>query len=202
MRDPLNIRAVEQLDVDWMGFIFWDRSKRHVSHCPLYMPKRQKRVGVFVDSSIDDIVSHIEDYSLDIVQLHGSESRDYIERLKLKASASVVIIKSFNVSCASDFEMTRKYESVSDYFLFDSKSTLPGGSGRQFDWSVLQYYDGDVPFLLSGGIGPSDYDSIRRIRHPQFSGIDLNSGFEISPSLKDTEKLKTFLTRLNSKNDE
>jgi len=195
MRDADNIRAVSELGIDWMGFIFWAPSSRYVSEKPTFLPTRQKRVGVFVDARIEEIRSKADEYALDLIQLHGSESPAFCERLK--ANSRQQLIKAFNIATQEDLEQTRPYEGLVDYFLFDTKAKMVGGNGTQFDWSVLSAYQGNTPFLLSGGIGPDDAEKVRNFHHPQLAGIDLNSRFELSPALKDIEKLKQFITEYN-----
>lgn len=196
MREAENIRAVEALGIDLMGFIFWPKSKRYVSERPAYLPTQCKRVGVFVNASIEEIMQKVQDYALDYIQLHGSESPEYAQRLRSVYGDSVAVIKAFNIATKEDLEATKPYEGLADYFLFDTKAQLPGGSGRQFDWSVLADYVGETPFLLSGGIGPDDAGRVKAINHPKCVGIDLNSKFEVEPALKDIQKLKTFLEQL------
>ena len=200
MRDADNIREVEQLStvncqlsIDWMGFIFYPKSSRYVSARPAYLPQKCKRVGVFVNATIDDIRQHIADYSLDIVQLHGHESTDSIRSLRSLCGDVISIIKAFNIATKEDLNATTPYAGLVDYFLFDTKGPSVGGNGEKFDWSVLEAYNGDTPFLLSGGIGPDDTERILDYHHPQCIGIDLNSRFEIEPGIKDITKLKTFL---------
>ena len=191
MRDTENIRAVDQLPIDWMGFIFWPKSKRYVSEFPDYMPINAKRVGVFVDEDIEQVRRIADDYALDIIQLHGSETPEYASQLR-----EWEIIKAFNIATAEDLEATKSYEGAVDYFLFDTKATLPGGSGQQFDWSILYAYKGETPFLLSGGIGPDDAERVRVFHHPKCLGIDLNSRFETAPGLKDVSKLREFIEKV------
>jgi phosphoribosylanthranilate isomerase len=191
MRDAQNIRDVEKLGVDWIGMIFWSQSKRFVAEVPSYLPKHQKRVGVFVDAPLEDIRQHISDYQLNIIQLHGQESPDYVKALKPHTT-----IKAFNIAKADDLVQTEQYEGIADYFLFDTKGLMVGGNGQKFDWSVLTTYHGKTPFLLSGGIGLDDAESIGSFHHPCCIGIDLNSRFEISPALKDIDKLRTFLGKI------
>lgn len=192
MRDPDNIRQVDALpDVDWMGFIFWQKSKRYVSKFPEDMPIYTKRVGVFVDEDIEQVKRIADEYALDIIQLHGHESPDYLHQLR-----GWKVIKAFNIATPSDLESTKPYEGIADYFLFDTKGKSVGGNGEKFDWSVLDSYDGQTPFLLSGGIGPDDAERINAFHHPQFAGIDLNSGFETSPTMKDPALLRTFLSQI------
>ena len=195
MRDADNIRAVSELRIDWMGFIFWAPSSRYVSEKPSFLPTRQKRVGVFVDARIEEVKSKADEYALDLIQLHGSESPAFCERLK--ANSRQQLIKAFNIATQEDLQQTSPYEGLVDYFLFDTKAKMVGGNGTQFDWSVLSAYQGNTPFLLSGGIGPDDAEKVRNFHHPQLAGIDLNSRFELSPALKDIEKLKQFITEYN-----
>jgi phosphoribosylanthranilate isomerase len=191
MREAENIRAVEALGIDLMGFIFWPKSKRYVSERPAYLPTNCKRVGVFVDEDIEVVKKIAHDYALDYIQLHGHESTAYCAQLK-----GLKLIKAFNIATAKDFEQTKSYEKLVDYFLFDAKGKSVGGNGTKFEWSVLDNYHGPTPFILSGGIGPDDATSIRRFHHPQLAGIDLNSKFEDAPALKNIQKLKTFLEQL------
>ena len=191
MRDAQNIRDVESLGVDWIGMIFWPKSKRYVAEVPSYLPEHLKKVGVFVDSTLDDILQHISDYQLDIIQLHGQESPDFAKALKPHT-----IIKAFNIEKADDLLQTEKYEGIADYFLFDTKGKMVGGNGQKFDWSVLTAYQGKTPFLLSGGIGPEDAESVKSFHHPRCIGIDLNSRFESEPGFKDINQLKTFINNI------
>lgn len=198
MRSAQNIREVEALGIDWMGFIFWPKSSRYVTERPAYLPTKCKRIGVFVDETIDIIKKIADDYALDYIQLHGSESPAYCKQLK-----GFHLIKAFNIATADDLIQTKAYEGLVDYFLFDTKAQLPGGSGQQFDWSLLSAYAGSTPFLLSGGIGPDDADRLRTLFSAgsgsvaaKCLGIDLNSRFETAPGLKDTNKLKHFLEQL------
>ncbi len=191
MRDAENIREVEALGIDLMGFIFWPKSSRYVSERPAYLPTNCKRVGVFVDENIEVVKKIAQDYALDYTQLHGNETPDYCALLK-----GHKLIKAFNIATAEDFEQTKPYQGFVDYFLFDTKGKSVGGNGTKFDWSVLDDYHGTTPFILSGGIGPDDTARIRSFHHPQLAGIDLNSKFEDAPALKNIQKLKTFLEQL------
>ena len=200
MREAENIREVEALGIDLMGFIFWPKSKRYVSEKPAYLPQKCKRVGVFVDEDIDQVKRIAEDFALDFIQLHGSESPAYIFQL-----GGLHVIKAFNIATAEDLEQTKPYDGLVDYFLFDTKATLPGGSGQQFDWNVLEAYDGETPFLLSGGIGPDDAERVKSFLTSQRSlslskgkcaGIDLNSRFEMAPGLKDVNTMRSFIREI------
>ena len=144
-----------------------------------------------MDEDIEQVKRIAEDFDLDFIQLHGSESPAYIFQL-----GGLHVIKAFNIATAEDLEATKPYEGIVDYFLFDTKATLPGGSGQQFDWNVLEAYHGVTPFLLSGGIGPDDAERVKSYYHPKCAGIDLNSRFEIAPGLKDADKIKRFLEKV------
>ena len=195
MRDAENIREVEALGIDWMGFIFWPKSSRYVSKRPAYLPTKCKRVGVFVDASIEEIMQKVQDYALDAIQLHGHESPDYIHALRVDGGFAAVI-KAFNIATAADLEATKSYEGLADYFLFDTKGKSVGGNGEKFDWSVLEAYTGDTPFLLSGGIGPDDAERVIAFHHSKCVGLDLNSKFEVAPALKDINKLREFIKEI------
>lgn len=214
MRDGANIREVAALGVDWLGMIFYPKSPRYVRMLPSgagILPDRAadgdaepcgkvKRVGVFVDDMPQNIVTRAYNYHLDLIQLHGHESPTLIRNLRATLDPDIrpgiKFIKAISVSCAADIAQCEQYEGVVDYFLFDTRCTTVGGSGQQFDWSVLCAYKGDTPFLLSGGIGPGDAERVRAFSHPQFVGIDLNSRFEVEPGVKDIEKLKEFIKQL------
>lgn len=191
MRDSENIQQVEELRPDWLGFIFWPKSSRYVSTFPGYMPTHAKRVGVFVDEDIETVRQTAHDYALDIIQLHGQESPEYAAQLR-----EWEVVKAISVSSREDIMTYQCYEGHVDYFLFDTKCKTVGGSGQHFDWQVLDAYDGQTPFLLSGGIGPDDAERVSTFRHPQCIGIDLNSRFETAPGLKDIHKLKEFIKKL------
>ena len=193
MREADNIRAVEALGVDMMGFIFWPKSSRYVSQRPDYLPKRVKRVGVFVDEDPEQVKRLADDYALDYIQLHGQESPSYIFQLR-----GLHVIKAFNISIAEDLLQTQPYEGLVDFFLFDAKGKSVGGNGEKFNWDVLDAYQGATPFLLSGGIGSDDAERVNAFYHPKCIGIDLNSRFELSPGLKDVAKLKEFMCNLNT----
>ena len=191
MRDSENIQQVEELRPDWLGFIFWPKSSRYVSTFPGYMPTHAKRVGVFVDEDIETVRQTAGNYALDIIQLHGQESPEYAAQLR-----EWDVVKAISVSSREDIMTYQSYEGLVDYFLFDTKCKTVGGSGQQFDWQVLDAYDGQTPFLLSGGIGSDDAERVSTFRHPQCIGIDLNSRFETAPGLKDIHKLKEFIKKL------
>ena len=205
MRDAENIHEIERTIVRsslftlhsslfLMGFIFWPKSSRYVSERPAYLPTICKRVGVFVDEDVETVKRIAEDYALDFIQLHGHESADYCAQLK-----GLKLIKAISVSGQDDIATYKTYEGLVDYFLFDTKCPSVGGSGRQFDWSVLSAYNGNTPFLLSGGIGPDDAERVKAFHHSMCVGIDLNSRFEQAPGLKDIDDLRIFLNELSCK---
>ena len=194
MRNAENIRKVEAMGIDLMGFIFWPKSKRYVSERPSYLPTNCKRVGVFVDADIEQVKRIADEYELDFIQLHGHESPEYIRLLDNRE-----IIKAFNIATTGDFALTEAYGGVANYFLFDTKGKSIGGNGEKFDWSLLSAYDGNTPFLISGGIGPDDADLLKTFHHPKCIGIDLNSRFEITPGIKDIDDLRIFLNELSRK---
>ena len=210
MRDADNIRDISALGVDMIGLIFYPPSPRYVQQfssgagiIPDYAPDMGRtplRVGVFVDDMPQNIVTRVYNYKLDYIQLHGNEPRETLENLRATIDPdikpNIKIIKAISVSSAEDIKKYKEYVGAADLFLFDTKCKTVGGSGEQFDWQVLQAYDGDVPFLLSGGIGPDDAERVRNFHHPKCIGIDLNSKFEIEPALKDVEKLKQFLVKV------
>ena len=210
MRDADNIRDISALGVDMIGLIFYPPSPRYVQQfssgagiIPDYAPDMGKtplRVGVFVDDMPQNIVTRVYNYKLDYIQLHGNEPRETLENLRATIDPDIKpkikIIKAISVSSAEDIKKYKEYVGAADLFLFDTKCKTVGGSGEQFGWQVLQAYDGDVPFLLSGGIGPDDAERIKNFHHPKCIGIDLNSKFEIEPALKDVEKLKQFLVKV------
>jgi len=190
MRDAQNIREVESISIDLMGFIFWPKSSRYVSERPAYLPKC-KRVGVFVNEDIERVKHTANDYALNLIQLHGNESPDYVKQLR-----EWEIIKAFNIASADDLKQTRAYEGLANYFLFDTKGRSVGGNGEKFDWSVLDSYHGDTPFLLSGGIGPEDAALLNHWQHPQCIGFDINSRFEQVSGIKDINKIRTFINTI------
>ncbi len=160
-----------------------------------------KFVGVFVDDMPQNIVTAVYNYHLSYVQLHGDESPVMIDNLRRTLvpdiAPQIKIIKAISVSNSEDLKRCEPYEGHIDLFLFDTKCKGYGGSGQKYDWSVLEAYTGQTPFLLSGGIGPDDIDRLRDFHHPQCVGIDLNSKFETAPGMKDINLLQNFLHQLN-----
>lgn len=192
MREAENIRQVETLGIDWMGFIFYPRSPRFVGETFIEATSEQpvRRVGVFVNASPEEMIETARKYKLDYLQLHGNESADDCYALQKRGFA---LIKAFSIATEKDLEKTADYEGRVDYFLFDTKCEGYGGSGKQFDWSVLAAYKGSTPFLLSGGLRPESLEVLLHFHHPRLAGLDLNSGFETAPGMKDVAKLKGFV---------
>ena len=197
MRDSLNIRDVENLHPDMMGFMFWPGSKRYVSRKPGYLPDVY-RVGVFVNPEPEYVKEKALEYGLDRIQLHGTETPKFCSTIRL--ITGLPVMKAISVESAQDFGQCSNYEQEDavDMFLFDTKCSGWGGSGQEFDWSLLESYKGSKPFLLAGGIGPGMEQKIIGIRHKQFRGIDLNSRFETEPALKEINKLSLFINNIRS----
>lgn len=195
MKFTENREEVEKLGVDLLGYIFFAPSKRFVGDQPdtgLFDSAKPK-VGVFVDENVFEILGLAKNFGFEYIQLHGKENP---KTCSIIQNQGLKVIKAFPVDHLFDFEKTRPYEKVCDYFLFDTKTSTHGGSGRKFDWEVLKKYTGKTPFLLSGGIGPGDFVSILQLDHPMLAGVDINSGFEDEPGLKNIEKLKRFIEEL------
>ena len=195
MRDGENIRAVERLGIDMMGFICWPRSPRYVSEVPAYLPQCE-RVGVFVNPTLDEIQKRMETFDFSYIQLHGSESAEFCQAVREKTGSKV--IKAISISSEADLALADQYEGFVDLLLFDTKCTNFGGSGKQFSWDILRDYRNALPFLLSGGIGPEDTERLRQFHHPKCLGFDINSRFEIDPGIKDTEKIQNFITSIQT----
>ena len=200
MRDVENIKAVSNLPIDYMGFIFYEKSPRYVSNFPSLKDLesfgfKAKKVGVFVNADLHFVVTKVLENQLDIAQLHGKEMVEYISELKFMLP-HLGIWKAFSVDEIFDFNDTKTYGNCADIFLFDTKSPQHGGAGIKFDWSSLTNYQGETPFMLAGGITENDVEAIKNLKSqiPNLFGLDLNSKFEISPALKDVEKLKRFLS--------
>lgn len=209
MRDPENIRVVSRLPLDMVGFVFYPASPRYVkgnalerwlTKEPDAIPSTVKRVGVFVNAEIEDVLNRIHDFSLDYIQLHGKESPGYCAELhqlwQMTTMRKAGIIKAFSVDADFDFSTCNGYAPYCDYFLFDTKTPAYGGSGMQFDWSLLERYPGKTPFLLSGGIGPDSVEALQQFHHPNWAGIDLNSRFETAPGVKDAASISAFVRQI------
>ena len=222
MRDTENISELVKLKPDYIGFIFYGKSKRFVAKFPkIEIPSKIKKVGVFVNENIDEVIEIVEKNKLDAIQLHGSETPEYCKDLRnclTKPSRSEVtersrsdnsgevistplnhpfeIFKAFSVDDNFNFEKTKVYEKACNYFLFDTKGKDYGGNGVKFNWQILDNYKGETPFLLSGGISKVDAAEIKNVSHKAFAGVDINSGFEIEPGLKNIANIKEFKQNL------
>ncbi|WP_370480230.1 phosphoribosylanthranilate isomerase [Tamlana flava] len=193
-----NIEQVAALQPDYLGFIFYNQSARNFDL--EYIPKISKsikKVGVFVDASLDLIQAKIEKHHLNSVQLHGEESPEFCDALK---NEKIEIIKVFSIKDEFNFELLKPYENIVDYFLFDTKGKLPGGNGYTFNWDVLKDYPSTKPFFLSGGIGFDEVEKIKAFKSSKASkycyAMDVNSKFEIEPGLKNIELLTEFKNKL------
>lgn len=193
MTDGENIRQTEQLGVDFIGFIFYPRSPRFLFEMPTYLPVRSRRIGVFVNESKDNILMYTDRFGLDYIQLHGNESPEFCHNLQ---AAGMKLIKAFSIATPRDLSSVSAYEGLCQYYLFDTKTPQYGGSGNQFDWTLLNRYTGNTPFLLSGGINQYSATAIRNFHHPRLAGVDINSRFESSPGLKDIGRIQTFIREL------
>lgn len=196
INNQANATELSSLEVDYMGMIFYEKSARKLTGKKLNTTAL-KRVGVFVNESVDNVVKQATLHELDVVQLHGSESPS--ECLELK-STGLQVWKAFAVANQQDVAASNAYEGFCDGFLFDAKGKLPGGNGTVFNWEVLNNYQGELPFWLSGGINDTHVKEIIQIKSqlPKMVGVDLNSGFEIALGQKDINKLSTFINELKS----
>ncbi len=196
----LNTTEVANLQPQYLGFIFWKPSKRFFEGEISKLPENIKKIGVFVDASIEDIIDIIGKYGLNCVQLHGKENAEFCKALKEK-NKEVKIIKVFSIGENFDFEALHPFEKVCDYYLFDTKGKLPGGNGVVFNWKVLKKYPSKKPFFLSGGIGLDQIEPIKEfLGGPESKychALDVNSKFETEPGLKDIVRLTEFKTILN-----
>ena len=195
-----NIADVVALQPDYIGFIFYAKSPRYVGKnfvLPQIVNSKVKKVGVFVNESLDFVHNTLLNYQLDYAQLHGNESPKYCEELKGKG---VKIIKAFQIDETFDFGGLKEYESVTDYFLFDTKTKQYGGSGKSFNWQVLKKYSMEKKYFLSGGISIDNIDDLSGLDLSKVHALDVNSKFEVSPGLKNVatlEKLKERIAGFN-----
>ncbi|MFT2009414.1 phosphoribosylanthranilate isomerase [Pontibacter sp. 13R65] len=191
MREPENVQQVAALAPDFLGFIFYQGSKRFAGaaadlHFVQELPATTKKVGVFVNEQTNTIKSLITELQLNLVQLHGNETPAQCAELQ---QAGVEVVKAFSVDENSKFEVLDLYEKSCDYFLFDTKGTQYGGNGITFDWRMLEHYHLNKPYFLSGGLNLENISHIKDISKKPFA-LDVNSGFELQPGLKDVEKLR------------
>ncbi|PVY40753.1 phosphoribosylanthranilate isomerase [Pontibacter virosus] len=202
MRDPENIRQVAALEPDYMGFIFYEGSKRYCENfitpeLLTKLPDGIQKVGVFVNEAIEVIQEIVQKYKLDLVQLHGRETPAQCRELQ---EAGIRVIKAFSVDDQFSFENTLLYERYCEYFLFDTRGNNYGGNGTVFDWEILKGYLSDKPYFLSGGLNLDNLQSkeFQKLRPKPFA-IDVNSGFELEPGQKDVEKLNELVTLIKER---
>ena len=197
MRDPANIAEVIALHPDYMGFIFYDKSPRYVGESlelPV-IPQSIKKVGVFVNERTETVTRTARDYKLDFVQLHGTETPEQCETLK---DEGIEVIKAFSVDENFDFNTINSFKEHVQYFLFDTKGNYFGGNAKTFDWSLLQKYDQSVPFFLSGGISPENVSTLKELGNLNIHAVDVNSGVETAPGVKDVNKIKKLKRVIDS----
>lgn len=201
MRELGNIQGlISEVKPDWMGLIFFPKSPRFVTEDKAidFNKVDVKKVGVFVNETEIEILRKVNLFGLSAIQLHGSESAEFAERISQNTEAQVW--KVISVKEEVDWESLEGYLPFVDKFLFDTATAAHGGSGKKFDWSVLETYPFDKSFLLSGGLDEESAGEILNLNRqiPQLSGVDLNSKFEDAPGLKNIEKLKKFKQKLLS----
>lgn len=197
-----NIAEVAKLQPDYLGFIFYEKSPRFFDGEIPSLPLGIKKVGVFVDEKISKVIELSIKYSLDVIQLHGNESKEYV--LDLQAylvlyNPNVLVWKVFGVDDNFDFKQLSIFENKVDKFLFDTKGKEKGGNGFTFNWEILKNYPSKKPFILSGGIGLEGIDALKELLKTDLPihAIDVNSKFEIEPGIKDVSRLKKFIDVLN-----
>lgn len=203
MRNIDNIAELCNLSIDYIGMIFYSKSPRYVETIPsiniqllkdITTSANVQRIGVFVNEDIQYVLDKAKEYQLDYAQLHGNENPEYCNEIR----EEIPVIKAFSISSSNDFINIEQYSDCCEYFLFDTKTESYGGSGKKFDWSILDKYTGITPFFLSGGISLTDVERIKAMTHPLLYGIDVNSRFEKEPGIKDIELLTQFLNKLKS----
>ena len=194
MKFPDNISEITSLQPDYLGFIFYEKSPRNFEKKNPNLPESIQKVGVFVNASLEEIQKKANQYDLDLVQLHGDESPEFcllLQQNKFK------VIKAFSIDNKFNFNTLNNYINYCDYFLFDTKGTNYGGNGITFDWSVLENYNLNKPYFLSGGIGTENIAEVKSFLTKDYAknciAIDCNSKLEVSPGLKSTEKTKQLI---------
>ncbi len=192
MRSKENIEELLEVEPEFMGLIFYPKSKRFVRELDAEVIDRLERsetkvVGVFVNASLEVIEQKVEEYKLDFVQLHGDEPLELGQQL---AEKGMRVIKVFGVKDELPQEEISLWEPLVDYFLFDTKSTGYGGTGQRFSWNILKDYQARKPFFLSGGIALENANEVLEMDIPELVGVDVNSKLEIAPAIKDMEKVR------------
>ena len=196
MREAENIRQLLALQPDYMGFIFYEKSSRFVGEgldeeLLKSFPFTTRKVGVFVNSTASYILEMYKKYKLDYVQLHGEELPDFCKNLKHKG---VNVIKAFSIDTDFNFGKLQNYKPYCDFFLFDTKGEQRGGTGKSFDWNILDKYDNEKPFFLAGGIDLENVHNALKITDLKIHSLDVNSKFEISPALKNIDMLEELMS--------
>lgn len=202
MKHAENIKALAELDIDYMGFIFYKKSPRF-AETPIELPDRIQKVGVFVNESIDAILKKVKSFGLKVVQLHGHETTKFCEELALAlveaGDAEVKLWKVFSISSLLDFEVIENYSFYVHGYLLDTKGQYRGGNGKKFDWQLLQKQNFSKPVMLSGGIGPEDAEQVNQLyKEGLIVGVDVNSGFEEEPGFKNITLVQEFLQNLRT----
>lgn len=198
MRDSQNIRELLLLKPDYMGFIFYEPSPRNVGEALdedllKAFPPSVEKVGVFVNADLDFVKSKVAKYSLNLVQLHGDESPEYVAEL---FAEGIRVMKVFSIGGHFDFKQLGRYNPFVEFFLFDTKGKARGGNGEVFDWDILLDYDKKVPFFLSGGIDLENAGGLEKLQQLNMHAIDVNSKFELKPGLKDINKVEKLKKKL------
>lgn len=192
MRDAENIQPLLTLPIDYIGFIFYSKSARFVVDKPTVdFPSSLKKVGVFVNASKEVIQEKIQDFDLQVVQLHGNESPEFCQEIK---DLGMEIFKAFGIGENFDWETIAGYVGKVDYFLFDTQSTQYGGTGQTFNWEILKNYPYQTPYWLSGGISLENIKEASNFEDNRLYGLDLNSKFETKPALKNIHTLTQALS--------
>lgn len=197
LRDEKNIIELAGLMPSYMGFIFYKYSKRYagnmLSSITDKVPPTIKKVGVFVDEDPLKLRAICRDYKLDYVQLHGDEDTAYVKSL---SEHGIGIIKAFRIDSSFSLDSVKSYLGICNYFLFDKAGDLKGGTGLKFDWSIISNYSLEVPFFLSGGIGPDDIAALGEIDNKYLHAVDINSRFELEPGLKNIKTISRFIDEI------
>jgi phosphoribosylanthranilate isomerase len=199
MNNLNNLSALESLKPDYFGFIFYPKSPRNFKGFQLPNFKDIKKVGVFVNESIARITKLQKEFQLDAIQLHGDETKEDVLNLKSKLPPEIEIFKAISINDKEDFKKVTYFEDKVDIFILDTKTKLRGGSGKKFEWHLLEYYNSKTPFLLSGGIQENDAYTVMEVfnTYDNMLGVDINSKFEVSPGLKDKTKIEKFIKNIN-----
>jgi phosphoribosylanthranilate isomerase len=204
MTKPEQVEQLDEMGVEFAGFIFYPRSPRYVYKS---MPANEIRkikgkinkVGVFVNAEVDEVLRAVDQCGLYLVQLHGDESPKFCEKI----ADYISVIKVFRISEADNIEWKiREYYDVADMFMFDTEGAGYGGTGKRFNWELLKGLNIRKPFFLSGGIGPDDVENINAFKNDVVAkdlfALDVNSKFEITPGIKDMNMVKQFVERVKS----